>query len=76
MEAGKALIDTVVDAYTATVVLNQLVEFEHVSTSKKELATQLKVKATDLGLVFNNDEGQYVGVPADDKKGAGKKGAK
>lgn len=70
MEKGKALIDTVVDIETANVAMGQLVDLNHVSTSKKELSTQLAIKANSVGLFFDKVLGTYTKAPAEETKEA------
>ena len=57
MEAGKSLIDTVVDADTANSVIEKFKTMDHVKTSRIELAALMKAKLDELNLVMDN--GKY-----------------
>lgn len=57
VEAGKSLIDTVVDADTANSVIEKFKTMEHVKTSRVELAALMKAKLDELNLVMDN--GKY-----------------
>jgi hypothetical protein len=60
MLRGMQIITAIVDAETANTAMNELLQIEHISTSKKELSALLKKKTTSLKLDFNKDIGEYV----------------
>lgn len=64
----KAIIDQVEDAESANFAMGQLLEMDHVLTSKKESSSMLSKKAKELGLFYDKVLKAY--TPAPEKDGA------
>jgi len=59
MRRGGEILSTVTNAETATSAKAQLLKLEHISTSKKELATALNQRAKSIGLKFDKAADLY-----------------
>lgn len=68
MEQVVAILEQVEDAESATFAMGQLLELDHVLTSKKEASAMLSKKAKELGLFYDKVLKAY--TPAPEKDGA------
>lgn len=68
LAAGNAIIDTVVDAETATAALAKLRELKHAQTSEAEVNSKFKRRCKDLKLFYDRVLKAYTPAPAEPAK--------
>ena len=60
IEAGRAIVDSVVDGETAQAAGPQIKQLSHALTSEKEIRAMLAAKIKELGLRWDKGAGTYV----------------
>ena len=71
LAAGNAIIDTVVDAETATAALAQLRDLKHAQTSEAEVNTKFKRRVKELNLFWDKVLKVYTPAPPEESKKEG-----
>ncbi|MDR1246106.1 MAG: ATP-binding protein [Clostridiales Family XIII bacterium] len=67
MTAGRAIINTIVDAETANLAIPPFKKLKHALTSEKELGAELNAKIKKAGLMYDKVLKSYTNAPPKDK---------